>query len=161
MLKIDRRLCVGLIMVGAMSHYSAAELQKHKEVEYVAKTLMKKHFVQKNGTPKQRLNRDYGAILELKERWGYHAEISNKAWMRAADKFPETNAITVNHLVLALLRKEEDTKKHYKFNQKKLDKFASVGIDGHLFSSSKVATQLLKCLDEEIATFNYNQSKVV
>ena len=177
--EIDRRLCVALMLVGGLSHYTPQEVQKYKDINYMLMTLQKKNFVLRNGTAEQRLwaNQSY-ALEQIKKspnkreqfmkkhtkaihdlvvvhnNFIAHSKIADTAWRLASKKFPSTNAITVNQLVLALLRKDEPTMKYYGFNKKKLEKFAKSGVQGsHIFSSSRVATTLLDELSSEIAYF--------
>jgi len=90
------------------------------------------------------------------ESWETHAKIADTAWKRAANSFSVNNEITVNQLVMAIIRKDESVVKAYKFNKKVLDKFSETGVKGHFFASSRTATKILECLDEEIAHYNYN-----
>ena len=183
---INRKLCVGLFILGAMGHYDAEEVAKHKDIQYLAKVLVKKHFTIKNGTTENRLWQNQSYVFEkikknpkkrdeflkkgakaiedkilISNSWNTHSDIANRAWIKSADSFPSTNAITVNQLILALLRKEPDTMKWYGFNHKKLDKYAkSTNQQTHIFSSSRVATALLEELDSEIAYYYNNKEKV-
>jgi len=157
-IEIDRRLCVGLFILGALSHYDKYEVIKFKSIQYIASTLHAKHFPIKNGTAKQRFNKDIKALSVLKVNWDIHSQISNKSWIKAADSFSKESAITVSALILAILRKEPKVAKWYGFNQKKLDKFSksSQFKDMHIFSSSRVATKLLEHLDSEISYFYHS-----
>ena len=177
---IERRLAVGMFLLGAMSHYDREEVVKYKDIQYIAATLHKKHFPIKNGTPEQRLwinpqhviaqikktpknkekivkrgESEFKKKLQREEYWKVHANIADTSWKKASDAFSSTNAITVNQLILALLRKEPKTAKWYGFNQKKLDKFSKTGEHAgtHIFSSSRVATKMLEHLDSEIAYY--------
>ena len=181
---IDRRICIGIFIVGAISFYEKDEIMKHKAIGYVLKVLKKKNFSLKNGrvednlwsnaeyvrnqlriNPKKakEITRKFEQAVRNKtkteNRWTAHIEIANNAWMKATKKFSENNAITTNQLVLALLRKDEATMKFYGFNAKKLKAFAGKGTNGYIFSSSRVASTLLEILDQEIAYFNYNKRK--
>lgn len=177
--EIDRRLCVSLMLVGGLSNYTTQEVQKYKDINYMLMTLQKKNFALRNGTAEQRLwaNKSYAldqikkspkkkeqflkkhkkailGLVDVHNNFITHSKIADSAWKLASKKFPSTNAITVNQLVLALLRKDEPTMKYYNFNKKKLEKFAKSGIQGsHIFSSSRVATTLLEELSSEIAYY--------
>ena len=61
---INRKLCVGLFILGAMGHYDAEEVAKYKDIQYLAKVLHKKHFPIKNGTPNQRLWQNQSYVFE-------------------------------------------------------------------------------------------------
>lgn len=159
---INRKLCVGMFILGALSHYDNEEVVKYKSIQYVASTLKKKHFPIRNGTAKQRFQKDIKALLKQKVIWENHASISDSAWKKATDDFSQDNSITVSALILAILRKEESTLEWYGFNKKKLEKYqqSSEFKNIHIFSSSRVATKLLSHLDSEIAYFNYEREKV-
>lgn len=186
---INRDLCVGLFILGVLAHYTKEEMLQYKDISYIASTLTKKHFNIKNGDEnirmwnninyvqtkiketKGRINllervkiRHEKAIISyanIRNNWTAHTHIANEAWKRAADFFSSDNAITTTQLIIALLRKSESTKKYYKYNDKKLDKFSKTGmyVGTHIFSSSRVATKLLSTLDEEIAHFQFNNKE--
>jgi len=99
-------------------------------------------------------------MIQSANYWETHAKVSDSAWIKAAKAFPATNAITVNQLILALLRKEESMKKWYGFNGKKLEKYSDSTLNQHIFSSSRVATALIKELDSEIAYYYFNERGV-
>ena len=185
-MQINRKLTIGMFILGAMSHYDKEEVIKYPSVQYIAATLVKKHFEIRNGTTQERMwikpryiaNQIHKApkkadefhkkgetamksILRKQNEWVTQAKIADTAWIRAADSFGADNAITVSALILAILRKEPEMAKWYGFNKKKMDKFAqsSEFKNMHIFASSRVATTLIKCLDQEIAHYNYEQSK--
>jgi len=183
-IEIDRNLAVGMFVIGAMSHYTAEEISMHKDINYIMDIMRKKHFGIKNGTTETRMwskpmfvrneikknprkaeqfvkKGDKAIIdsLQASNNWTIHSEIANKAWTEASNLFNKKNAISVNQLVSAILRKSPKTFSWYKFNQKKVDKFTKSGecANTHIFSSSKVASKLLEILDFEIAHYNYNR----
>ena len=176
---IDRRLCVGQYLIGVLGYYTDAELMVDSGMNYIAMTLRKKHFNIKNSTPivrmwskpqyvakqiqKQPKKREEilakSARMTQKSiddmnRWVQHSLIADEAWKEACDSFPETNAISTNQLIGAIFRKNPDIVSWYGFNQKKIDKILAG--DKYIFASSRVATSLLKKLDETIARYNYN-----
>lgn len=52
---INRKLCIGMFILGGLSHYDNEEIVKHPHIQYIAKTLKKKHFSLKNGSESNRL----------------------------------------------------------------------------------------------------------
>jgi len=181
---IDRNLCVGMMIVGTLGHYDATEIMKWKSLQYIAATLRKKNFSIKNGSSEDRVwadadyvrkqmhsqpkkaqkiqERGIKAVTRATERynrWVTHSKIADDAWVRAANSFPATNAITTSALILALINKSPELKKFYGFNQKKLDKFrnSSEFKDLHFIASGRVASKLLEFLDEEISHYNFNK----
>lgn len=187
---VNPKLCVGLFLLGALSHYDKEEVVKHAGIQYIAKVLKKKHYGVKHGSIHEKTwsdemyvrkqiaphvkSNNKKKVIEIQEKyakavtqavrthncWIAHSQIANSAWGKASDRFAHNNSITVNQLILALLRKSPDAAKWYGFNQKKLDKFEQMDTEHKgqfIFSSSKVATQLLAELESEIAYFNHNQ----
>jgi hypothetical protein len=185
-MKIDRRLTHGMFILGALGHYDNEEVIRYANIQYIAKTLKKKHFEIEKGTVQDRMwskpnhvinqikknpkkkkqfiqkgERAFQAILDCQKSWIIHTKIANEAWMEVAKEFTDQNYITVTELILALLRKEPDTMKYYGFNEKKLEKFRQTGQHQgeYIFSSSRTASRLIKRLDETISHYHYNQSK--
>ena len=178
---IERNLCVGLFILGALGHYNAEEVAKHKPIQYIAQVLHKKHFAIKNGTAEDRLWKNRSFVMDKvrsspknrekfiakgeravlnsfnrENKWMAHANVADTTWVKASKSFKADNTITVNQLILALLRKEPKAMKWYGFNQKKLDKYAdSLNQKTHFIASSRVAGKLLEELDAEIAYFYY------
>jgi len=175
-------------MVGLLGYYDKDEIQKYKDIQYIAKLLRVKHFDMKNGKAADRLLNDKGYIAQKthklsdkkkeefekkviaavnrivtsRDNFVLHGNIADKAFKRASNNFPSTNGITITATILALLRKTPSAMKHYKFNQKNIDKINNANKNEKtlIFSSSRVATELLKCLDEEIAHYYFNLKEV-
>ena len=149
--KIDRRLCVGLMILGAMSHYDAHEVVSDKRLQYIAKALKKIHYPLKNGTARERMQRDSKVMFRIVTNWQTHADIADAAWKKSADSVTKT--ITVSDLILALLRKEPRVAKMYNIN---VNKIKSMTSGKHILSSAQIATLLLGHLNSEIAYY-YNE----
>jgi hypothetical protein len=179
--EIDRRFCVGLFILGVLGHYSSSEIAKDSGLRYIAEVLRKKHFELKNGTvemrtwaspsyvnkqikrnPKKRdeyIKKGQRAVakrIEVVNRWTVHSRVADNAWIKATYRFDKNNAITTNQLIFALLRKNPDVLKWYKFNPKKIESILKPrpNTDNYIIQSSRVATALLEELDAEIAYYN-------
>jgi hypothetical protein len=162
MIKIDKRLCVGMIILGALGYYSNEEMIKDKHLQYIAKTLRKRHFDIKNGSAKDRLIRNVLEIQKHKAIWELHAHISDNAWNNACTKFNDKNYITVTSLIFAIIKKSPDVQKFYGFTDKKLKEYydSSAYKAQHTFASMRVASTLLEMLDFEIAHYYVKLDKM-
>ena len=154
MIQINKNLCVGMFILGALGYYTNEELQKDKHLQYVAMTLRKKHFSLKNGSAKDRITINAREILKRRAIWELHAHIADDAWNEATRKFPPTNAISITMLIFALLQKRPDVKKYYAFNDKKMQAYIDVLPEkNHSFSSLRTASKMLEMLDFQIAHY--------
>ena len=170
---IDRRLSIGMFILGILGHYDDDEVLANKHIQYVAQTLRKKHFDIKNGTAKDRFNATNGRITpqqrigaikrlqQASENWLKHSAVADKAWVTASKATAQTE-ITITGFISAILKKEPDTIKWYGFNTKKLEKFKNESQfgDDYMFRNMRASTKLLSFLDAEIAHYNYNNRSV-
>jgi len=162
MIKIDKRLCVGMMILGALGYYTNEEIVKDTHLQYISKTLRKKHFNIKNGSAKDRLKMNMQSLIKHKAIWELHAHISDDAWNKACGKFNNTNHITVTSLIYALIKKNPDVQKFYGFTDKKLKEYydSSAYRSQHTFASMRTASTLLEMLDFEIAHYYVKLDKI-
>jgi hypothetical protein len=161
-IEIDRRLCVGMLLVGALGYYDNKEIAQDKSLEYIASKLRKRNFTIKNGSAKDRFNRNSKALMRSKAIFDIHAHIADDAWNAACMKFGATNEISVSALIYFLIKKNPDVQKFYEFNPKELEKFykSNINKSTHSFSSMRTASKIMEMLDIHVAYYNFNVKKL-
>ena len=169
-MKIDKNLCVGLMLVGVLYYFDKDEIARDKHLQYIASVLQKKNFVLKNGTAKHRFlstkkpinmaeaSMVLRAIKELEivhMKWDAHVKIANTAWENAQKIFDESNVVTTTDLISILLDKNPQTKKYYGFNEKSISAFknSSQHKGKYIFRSTRAVNEIMRQLDEEIERY--------
>ena len=185
--QINRNLCVGLLLSVIISHYTEDEIKKDLFLKHIRKLLDSKNFPLSIGTKQeiQNANKEYMekiaklttspkkkkeiahkfkiATLSIYKKdfiFQKHSDIVNKTFAAQEHNINEEYAVSASGMLFALLRKNEDVVKWYKFSKKKIAVYAKMDLKAntHTMRSSVFINALLDELDAQIEEHVKNAS---
>ena len=176
---INRKLCVGLILSVLIEHYTKEEQKKEPLLFHIKKILENKNEPLCLGTVQERKNANKfymeelaklartqdkkdeialnykKAVLSIHRKgliYNAHVEIVNNAFSCVEHHISKEFAVSASGMIFAILRKNEDVTKWYKFNKKKIEKNVKedMKVNKYTIRSSKFVNMLLAEVDAQI-----------
>jgi len=183
---INRNLCVGLSLLGIIAHYDEKEISKDPLLKNIRNMLKKKHTLVKNGTKsemmganelyarraidkehdvkkRQKIADNYKnlnrKIFRMQQTFNAHSAIADKTFLQLEGLLKDNFTVSASSMIFAILRKNEEMVKWYKFNVRKIEKKQELDMKNnpHMFRSSLFVTKLLEYLDANIEEFMTNE----